>query len=61
MPRAAAAENYLKTLGSNKSEPDTTQVCMRSMSPDVLLVVGKILINVYVALGGGPWGLHGAR
>jgi len=27
------------------------------MSPDGVPVVGKILDNVYVATGGGPWGI----
>ncbi|KAL3944073.1 MAG: hypothetical protein SGBAC_001857 [Bacillariaceae sp.] len=57
MARAAAAQKSLKTLGYKKSEPDRVQACMRPMSPDAVPVVGKILSNVYVATGGGPWGI----
>ena len=33
------------------------QACIRPMSPDGVPVVGKLLDNVYVATGGGPWGI----
>ncbi|CAJ1959052.1 unnamed protein product [Cylindrotheca closterium] len=57
MARAAAAQKSLKKLGYKECTPDIVQACMRPMSPDAIPVVGKILSNVYVATGGGPWGI----
>jgi len=66
--RAAAAQTSLRKAGYNRApttsssttrsqNPDTTQACIRPMSPDGIPVVGKLLDNVYVATGGGPWGI----
>ena len=36
---------------------NTAQACIRPVSPDGIPVVGKLFNNVYVATGGGPWGI----
>eukprot|EP00536_Pseudo-nitzschia_multiseries_P002611 jgi/Psemu1/235881/estExt_Genewise1.C_350045 len=70
--RAAAAQTSLRIAGydrysvdhgarsrshSRSQQPDTIQACIRPVSPDGVPVVGKLLDNVYVATGGGPWGI----
>jgi glycine/D-amino acid oxidase-like deaminating enzyme len=66
LARAAAARTSLQNAGYNRGHastngpdqhPDATQACIRPMSPDGIPVVGKLLDNVYVATGGGPWGI----
>ena len=67
LARAAAAQTSLRKAGYNRAptrssntrsqNPDTTQACIRPMSPDGIPVLGKLLDNVYVATGGGPWGI----
>lgn len=60
--RATAAQASLKEFGgfsssSSSSQPDVIQACIRPTSPDGVPVLGKILDNVYVGTGGGPWGI----
>ena len=64
--RASAAQASLQAAGYERpcvtGTPSTeqsvdTQACIRPMSPDGLPVVGKLLENVFVATGGGPWGI----
>jgi glycine/D-amino acid oxidase-like deaminating enzyme len=60
--RATAAQKSLKRTGffSGKHidmKPNSIQACMRPTSPDGVPIVGRILDNVYVATGGGPWGI----
>ena len=56
--RAAAAHTSLRNAGYNQHlNPSIVQACIRPMSPDGVPVVGKLLGNVYVATGGGPWGI----
>jgi len=37
--------------------PDNIQACIRPISPDGVPIVGKISGNIYVASGGGQWGI----
>ena len=37
--------------------PDKLQACIRPNTPDGIPIVGKILDNLYLATGGGPWGI----
>mmetsp|Transcript_14319 Transcript_14319/g.29633 ORF Transcript_14319/g.29633 Transcript_14319/m.29633 type:complete len:390 (+) Transcript_14319:26-1195(+) len=58
--RAAAAQQSLEKAGYNNTTPNnptTIQACIRPASPDAMPVVGRLLQNVYVATGGGPWGI----
>jgi glycine/D-amino acid oxidase-like deaminating enzyme len=57
MARAAAAQRSLKKVGYGRSQADVVQACVRPMSPDGVPIVGKLFGNVYVATGGGPWGI----
>ncbi|OEU16860.1 FAD/NAD(P)-binding domain-containing protein [Fragilariopsis cylindrus CCMP1102] len=64
MARAAAAQASLKEVvggfsssSSISGQPDVIQACIRPTSPDGVPVLGKILDNVYVGTGGGPWGI----
>jgi glycine/D-amino acid oxidase-like deaminating enzyme len=61
MARATAAQASLKEVGgfssSSSGQPDVIQACIRPTSPDGVPVLGKILDNVYVGTGGGPWGI----
>ena len=65
MARATAAQKSLQSLGShfpsNESDgvPDKVMACIRPAAPDDMPIVGKLgkLENVYVATGGGPWGI----
>jgi len=71
LTRAAAAQASLRKAGYNRAgtttstttttttckHPDTAQACIRPVSPDGVPVVGKLLDNIYVATGGGPWGI----
>mmetsp|Transcript_3622 Transcript_3622/g.7917 ORF Transcript_3622/g.7917 Transcript_3622/m.7917 type:complete len:425 (-) Transcript_3622:391-1665(-) len=73
LARAAAAKDSLHRYGYHQRAnnittgstcnrhhhqlPDMIQACIRPMSPDGVPVVGKLLDNVYVATGGGPWGI----
>lgn len=73
LTRAAAARESLRKAGYNRARTSTTtattsepardqhhystQACIRPVSPDGVPVVGKLLDNVYVATGGGPWGI----
>lgn len=53
------ATNGASTGVNNRSGQQiaTAQACIRPVSPDGIPVVGKLLDNVYVATGGGPWGI----
>mmetsp|Transcript_15632 Transcript_15632/g.43302 ORF Transcript_15632/g.43302 Transcript_15632/m.43302 type:complete len:430 (-) Transcript_15632:108-1397(-) len=59
--RAAAAQTSLQSAGyspgAGSGQPDTLQACIRPVTPDGVPVVGKLMDNVYVATGGGPWGI----
>lgn len=55
--RAQAAQMSLRKAGYTGSSPNVIQACIRPMSPDGVPVVGKLLDNVYVGTGGGPWGI----
>ncbi len=55
--RAQAAQKSLQKAGYTKPSPDVIQACIRPMSPDGVPLVGKLLDNVYVGTGGGPWGI----
>jgi glycine/D-amino acid oxidase-like deaminating enzyme len=57
MARAAAAQRSLKEVGYGRSQADVAQACVRPMSPDGVPIVGKLFGNVYIATGGGPWGI----
>ena len=56
--RAQAAQTSLQKAGySTGASPNVIQACIRPMSPDGVPVVGKLLDNIYVGTGGGPWGI----
>ena len=55
--RAQAAQKSLQTAGYTEASPDVIQACIRPVSPDGVPLVGKLLDNVYVGTGGGPWGI----
>jgi glycine/D-amino acid oxidase-like deaminating enzyme len=57
MARAAAAQSSLKEVGYGRSQADVAQACVRPMSPDGVPIVGNFFGNVYIATGGGPWGI----
>lgn len=54
-----AAQRSLEQLSIVEGRPpDQVRACIRPVSPDGLPIVGKVLdTNVYVASGGGPWGI----
>lgn len=54
----AAAQCSLEKLTIVDRPPDQIRACIRPVSPDGIPIVGKLLkTNVYVASGGGPWGI----
>lgn len=55
--RAAAAQTSLERAGYQHSDDPTTKACIRPISPDGVPVIGKLIGNVYVGTGGGPWGI----
>mmetsp|Transcript_460 Transcript_460/g.1007 ORF Transcript_460/g.1007 Transcript_460/m.1007 type:complete len:384 (-) Transcript_460:303-1454(-) len=59
LARAAAAQQSLEKAGYNTTpnNPTAIQACIRPVSPDAMPIVGRLLQNVYVATGGGPWGI----
>jgi glycine/D-amino acid oxidase-like deaminating enzyme len=61
LSRAAAAQTSLERLQLPSSissrPPDIVQACIRPVAPDGMPILGKVLDNVYVATGGGPWGI----
>ena len=70
MSRAQAAQKSIKELLSPSSTvkgllpnklktklPDVIQACIRPTTPDGVPMIGKLLNNVYIGTGGGPWGI----
>jgi glycine/D-amino acid oxidase-like deaminating enzyme len=56
--RAMAAQKSIRTLNFVANlPPDDIRACIRPAAPDGMPIVGKVLENVYVATGGGPWGI----
>ena len=68
--RAKAAQRTVKDLLSPSSPvskvlptkmrtdpPSVVQACIRPTTPDGVPVVGRLLNNVYIVTGGGPWGI----
>lgn len=56
-PNAALTSLGQSSLVHDDSPPDRICACIRPMSPDGIPVVGKVAGNIYVATGGGQWGV----
>jgi glycine/D-amino acid oxidase-like deaminating enzyme len=60
LAQVVAAQKSLKRLqlpSISSRPPDIVQACIRPAAPDGMPILGKLLDNVYVATGGGPWGI----
>jgi glycine/D-amino acid oxidase-like deaminating enzyme len=67
LARAAAARSSLESPSLRpmlpetitRRPPDVVQACIRPAAPDGVPILGKLptVENVYVATGGGPWGI----
>ena len=68
--RAQAAQKSIKELLSPTSVvkgllpkklktelPEVIQACIRPTTPDGVPMIGRLLNNVYIVTGGGPWGI----
>ncbi|VEU41087.1 unnamed protein product [Pseudo-nitzschia multistriata] len=57
LEKAGYDHRYSTDISEGNPQPDTTQACLRPMTPDNVPIVGKLLDNAYIATGGGPWGI----